>query len=93
VPSRLPNGNIKAEFSPLNRFTRANAGVYLVVDLAPFIARITDPSSGDSDTAKLDQAVAAMLAEKVFLVRPLVFFSSFQIPVPSHSTARRNLRR
>ncbi|KAJ7904202.1 PLP-dependent transferase [Mycena leptocephala] len=48
-------------------FTRANAGVYLVIDLAPFIARITDPSSGDSDTAKLDQAVAAMLAEKVFL--------------------------
>jgi hypothetical protein len=74
MPSRLPNGNIKAEFSPLNRFTRANAGVYLVIDLAPFIARITDPSSGDSDTAKLDQAVAAMLAEKVFLVRPLVFF-------------------
>ncbi|KAJ7506133.1 hypothetical protein B0H11DRAFT_2220052 [Mycena galericulata] len=42
-------------------FTRANTGVYVVVDLAPFIARITDPS--DSDIAKLDRFDAAMLAE------------------------------
>ncbi|KAJ6562238.1 pyridoxal phosphate-dependent transferase [Mycena capillaripes] len=47
-------------------FTRANAGVYIVVDLAPFIAGITEPSN--SDTEKLDRAVAAMLTEKVFLV-------------------------
>ncbi|KAJ6565807.1 PLP-dependent transferase [Mycena vulgaris] len=48
-----------------NRFTRANAGVYLVVDLAPFIARIADPAA--SDTAKRDAAVAAMLTQRVFL--------------------------
>ncbi|KAJ7503784.1 hypothetical protein B0H11DRAFT_2355600, partial [Mycena galericulata] len=35
------------------RFTCADAGVYVVVDLAPFIARITDPSN--SDIAKLER--------------------------------------
>jgi len=58
-------------------FTRANAGVYVVVDLAPFIRRIADASSGD--TEKLDQAVAAMLGEKVFL-KPTTFMAD---PIPT----------
>ncbi|KAJ7747842.1 PLP-dependent transferase [Mycena metata] len=58
-------------------FTRANAGVYVLVDLAPFIARITDPS--DSDTKKLDRAVAAMLEEKVFL-KPTALMAD---PIPT----------
>ncbi|KAJ7743918.1 PLP-dependent transferase [Mycena maculata] len=58
-------------------FVRANAGVYVVVDLAPFIARIADASDGD--TAKLDRAVVAMLAEKVFL-KPTTLMAD---PIPT----------
>ncbi|KAJ7036157.1 PLP-dependent transferase [Mycena alexandri] len=58
-------------------FTRANAGVYVLVDLAPFIARITDPSN--SATEKLDRAVAAMLEQKVFL-KPTALMAD---PIPT----------
>jgi hypothetical protein len=47
-------------------FTRANAGVFVLVDLAPFLVRIAPPSAGT--TEQLDCGVAAMLREKVFLV-------------------------
>ncbi|KAJ7250613.1 PLP-dependent transferase [Mycena rebaudengoi] len=46
-------------------FTRANAGVFVLVDLAPFLVRIAPPSAGT--TEQLDCGVAAMLREKVFL--------------------------
>ncbi|KAJ7116939.1 PLP-dependent transferase [Mycena epipterygia] len=58
-------------------FTCANAGVYVVVDLAPFITRISDPSAGDA--VKLDLAVAAMLKEKVFL-KPTTLMAD---PIPT----------
>ncbi|KAJ7099870.1 PLP-dependent transferase [Mycena crocata] len=58
-------------------FTRANAGVYVVVDLASFITRTSEPSEGD--TEKLDRAVAAMLAEKVFL-KPTTLMAD---PIPT----------
>ncbi|KAJ7841214.1 PLP-dependent transferase [Mycena olivaceomarginata] len=58
-------------------FTRANAGPYVIVDFAPFIARFADPSSGDIE--KLDLAVAAMLAQKVFL-KPTTLMAD---PIPT----------
>ncbi|KAJ7144113.1 pyridoxal phosphate-dependent transferase [Mycena epipterygia] len=47
------------------RFTRANAAVYVVVDFAPFLARlgVTDPDP----LAVLDAAVAALIREGVFI--------------------------
>lgn len=48
------------------RFTRANGGVYILVDLDPFLSRLVGPSA--STREKLDAGVAAMLKEKVFLV-------------------------
>ncbi|KAJ7506142.1 PLP-dependent transferase [Mycena galericulata] len=80
-------------------FTRANAGVYVVVDLGPFIARITH--SSDGDTTKLDRAVAAMLAEKVFLKPttrmvdpvPTRFRLVFTQPRPTMELALRRIER
>ncbi|KAJ7488130.1 PLP-dependent transferase [Mycena latifolia] len=61
-------------------FTRANAGVYVVVDLAPFLARLAErAASGDTDIAVLDRAVAAMLAERVFL-KPTTLMAD---PIPT----------
>ncbi|KAF7342320.1 PLP-dependent transferase [Mycena venus] len=80
-------------------FTRANAGVYVVVDLAPFIRRIADPSKGDIE--KLDLAVAAMLSEKVFLKPtnlmadpiPTRFRLIFTHPRPTMELALRRIER
>ncbi|KAJ7164496.1 PLP-dependent transferase [Mycena filopes] len=61
-------------------FTRANAGVYILVDLASFIARIVDPAHGDTtNTEKLDRAVATMLEHKVFL-KPTALMAD---PIPT----------
>lgn len=49
------------------RFTRANAGVFVVVDFAPFLARIAPTSAYPME--KLDLGVAALVREKVFMVR------------------------
>ncbi|KAJ6627706.1 PLP-dependent transferase [Mycena sp. CBHHK59/15] len=46
-------------------FTRANAGVYVLVDLAPFLARLVPLSATPQEA--LDRGVASMLKEKVFL--------------------------
>ncbi|KAJ7738265.1 PLP-dependent transferase [Mycena maculata] len=46
-------------------FTRANAGVYVVVNFAPFLARISPPSVLPIE--KLDLGVAALIREKVFM--------------------------
>ncbi|KAJ7435804.1 PLP-dependent transferase [Mycena galericulata] len=46
-------------------FTRANAGVYVVVDFAPFLARISPDSA--CPTERLDLGVAALIREKVFM--------------------------
>ncbi|KAJ7503790.1 hypothetical protein B0H11DRAFT_2222409 [Mycena galericulata] len=84
---------------------RARRGVddlpaaYVVVDLAPFIARIPDPSN--SDIAKLDRIDAAMLAEKVFLKPttrmadpvPTCFRLVFTQPRPTMELALRRLER
>jgi hypothetical protein len=48
------------------RFTRANAAVFVVVDFAPFLERISPPGACPID--KLDLGVAALLREKVFMV-------------------------
>jgi hypothetical protein len=50
-------------------FTRASSGVFVLVDFAPFLDRISDAST---DTMrKLDLGVAAMLQAKVFIVSAL----------------------
>ncbi|KAF7375468.1 PLP-dependent transferase [Mycena sanguinolenta] len=80
-------------------FTRANAGVYVLVDLAPFIERIGSSSSGG--TEKLDLAVAVMLAEKVFLKPttlmadpiPTRFRLIFTHPRPTMELALRRIER
>ncbi|KAK7042060.1 PLP-dependent transferase [Favolaschia claudopus] len=59
-------------------FVRANAGVFVVVDLGPFIARMTG-SADMSDQERLDRAVAAMLEEKVFL-KPTTLMAD---PIPT----------
>ncbi|KAK7050694.1 PLP-dependent transferase [Favolaschia claudopus] len=46
-------------------FTRANAGVFVVVNFAPFLARISPPSAYPIE--KLDLGVAALLREGVFM--------------------------
>ncbi|KAJ7792981.1 PLP-dependent transferase [Mycena olivaceomarginata] len=46
-------------------FTRANAGVFVVVDFAPFLARIAPTSAYPME--KLDLGVAALVREKVFM--------------------------
>ncbi|KAF8143663.1 pyridoxal phosphate-dependent transferase [Mycena galopus ATCC 62051] len=46
-------------------FTRANAGVFVVVDFAPWLARISPASAYPLE--KLDLGVAALLREKVFM--------------------------
>ncbi|KAJ7172929.1 PLP-dependent transferase [Mycena crocata] len=46
-------------------FTRANAGVYVVVDFAPFLANIAPSSASPMET--LDLGVAALIREKVFM--------------------------
>ncbi|KAJ7877507.1 PLP-dependent transferase [Mycena leptocephala] len=46
-------------------FTRANAAVFVVVDFAPFLERISPPGACPID--KLDLGVAALLREKVFM--------------------------
>ncbi|KAJ7112055.1 PLP-dependent transferase [Mycena crocata] len=46
-------------------FTRANAAVYVVVDFAPFLARISHPSACPME--RLDMGVAALIKEKVFM--------------------------
>ncbi|KAJ7696215.1 pyridoxal phosphate-dependent transferase [Mycena rosella] len=46
-------------------FTRANAGVFVVVDFAPFLARIVPP--GASSLATLDLGVAAFIKAGVFI--------------------------
>ncbi|KAF7369429.1 PLP-dependent transferase [Mycena venus] len=46
-------------------FTRANAGVFVVVDFAPFLARISPADA--YPMAKLDLGVAALVREGVFM--------------------------
>ncbi|KAJ6480525.1 PLP-dependent transferase [Mycena vitilis] len=46
-------------------FTRANAAVYVVVDFAPFLARISPPDAYPIE--KLDLGVAALIREGVFM--------------------------
>ncbi|KAJ7202587.1 PLP-dependent transferase [Mycena pura] len=46
-------------------FTRANAAVYVVVDFAPFLARIAP--AGADPIEKLDRGVNALIRERVFM--------------------------